>query len=92
MMDEKRFEELWQTAEAEGKGGRLATGYGAWRQRQRRIGAATAVVAVLLVTAVPLLTPNPAQDYKHVYCNRTGTTDAQWADLAETMLMESYGL
>lgn len=88
MMNEERFEELWQEAEAEGHGGRLAKGYSAWRQRQRRIGAVAAVTAVLIITAVPLLTPHQSMDYEHVYCNRTGSTDAQWADLAAEMLIE----
>ncbi len=87
-MNEERFEELWQEAEAEGYGGRLAKGYGAWRQRQRRNGVVAAVTAALIITAIPLLTNQRAMDYENVYCNRTGSTDAQWAELAAEMLTE----
>jgi hypothetical protein len=51
------------------------------------------VVAALLIVvtlAVSLYTTQFRQpkNYEKVYCNRVGTSDAQWADLAAEMLME----
>ena len=89
-MTENEFEKLWQRAEGENYGQRLAEGYGEWNQRQRRIK--SVVVASMLVAAVsvPLFSSlhQPSQEYAKVYCNRTGTSEAQWDSLASEMLME----
>ena len=89
-MTENEFDKLWQRAEVEGYSQRLAAEYPGWRRkRQRTIGMVTAslavVVLVVLVFVAQLQRP---QDYEKVYCNRVGTTDAQWVSLAAEILME----
>jgi len=89
-MTENEFDVLWQRAEAEGYSQRLASEYPVWRQKQRRtfsIVAAILIVVSVAVTAFTLQQHQP-RNYEKVYCNRVGTTDAQWADLAAEMLME----
>ena len=89
-MTEREFDELWQRAEAEGYGQRLAAEYPSWRQKQRRIKGFAIASVVVVAMALPLLNTNlhQSRDFDNVYCNRTGTTDAQWASLASEMLME----
>lgn len=89
-MTENEFDKLWQQAEAEGYGQRLVAEYPGWRRKQRRtIGMVTAslAVAVLLVLVLVAQMHQP-QNFEKVYCNRVGTTDAQWASLAAEILME----
>jgi hypothetical protein len=89
-MTENEFDVLWQRAEAEGYSQRLAAEYPVWRQKQRRtlsVVAALLIVATLAVSLYTMQARQP-QDYEKVYCNRVGTTDAQWAALAAEMLME----
>jgi len=89
-MTENKFDVLWQRAEAEGYSKRLAKEYPIWRQKQRRtlsVVAALLIVATLAVSLYTMQARQP-QDYEKVYCNRVGTTDAQWAALAAEMLME----
>jgi len=89
-MTENEFDELWQRAEAESYGQRLAAEYPAWRRRQNRIVTVVTSLVVVLAVAVSLFTIQQRQirTYEKVYCNRVGTADAQWADLAAEMLME----
>ncbi len=87
-MTENEFDKLWQQAEVESYSQRLAAEYPGWRRKQQRtIGMVTASLAVvaLLVLVAQLQQP---QDFEKVYCNRVGTTDAQWASLAAEILME----
>lgn len=89
-MTENEFDVLWRRAEAESYSQRLAAEYPAWRQKQRRM---LSVVAALLIVATVAFTVFAIQqrqlrDYEKVYCNRIGTTDAQWVALAAEMLME----
>ena len=49
-MTENEFDELWQRAEAESYGQRLAAEYPAWRRKQTRI--ITVVTSLVLVVAV----------------------------------------
>ena len=49
-MTENEFDELWQRAEAEGYGQRLAAEYPAWQRKQKRI--ATVVTSLVLLVAV----------------------------------------
>lgn len=91
-MTENEFDELWQRAEAEGYGQRLAAEYPAWQRKQKRIATVVTSLVFLVAVAVSLHTllqrqPQP-QNYEKVYCNRVGTDDAQWASLAAEMLME----
>ena len=51
------------------------------------IVAALLIVATVTVTLFTTQLRQP-QNYEKVYCNRVGTTDAQWAALAAEMLME----
>ena len=89
-MTENEFDELWQRAEAESYGQRLAAEYPAWRRKQTRI--ITVVTSLVLVVAVAVsvftIQQHQPRNYEKVYCNRVGTTDAQWASLAAEMLME----
>ncbi|MBO4480933.1 MAG: hypothetical protein J5719_00075 [Bacteroidales bacterium] len=90
-MTEREFDELWQRAEAESYGQRLASDYPAWRQKRLRMNCIVAAVCVLVATVtVSLLTVQHRQprNYEKVYCNRAGTTDEQWTSLVEEMLME----
>jgi hypothetical protein len=90
-MNEVEFDELWQRAEAEGYGQRLASEYHVWRRRRLRATYIVAVVCVVVATAaISILTAQQRQlrNYEKVYCNRAGTTDEQWVSLVEEMLME----
>lgn len=89
-MTENEFDVLWQRAEAEGYSQRLATEYPLWRQKQRRTLSVVAALLIVVTLAVSLYTTQfrQPQNYEKVYCNRIGTTDAQWAALAAEMLME----
>ena len=89
-MTQNDFELLWQRAEAENYSRKLAMEYPVWRRRQRR---ATSIVAALLIMVTVTLSlftiqQHQTRNYEKVYCNRVGTTDAQWATLAAEMLME----
>lgn len=89
-MTENEFDVLWKQAEAEGYGRRLAAEYPGWRQRQRRNVSIVAALLIIVVTAVSLFNTQVRQprDFEKVYCNRVGTSDAQWVALASEMLME----
>lgn len=89
-MTENEFDVLWQRAEVEGYSQRLAAEYPAWRQKQRRTLSVVAALLIMVTVAVSLYTSQVRQpkNYEKVYCNRAGTTDAQWASLAAEMLME----
>lgn len=88
MKNKQDFDTLWEMAEAEGHGSRLASEYPAWQARRRRnTGIALATVAVLAVTT-PMLLPNHGTgDYLKVYCNNQSANDRQWVDLAGEMLL-----
>lgn len=88
-MKENRFEELWQQAEAQGYGRRLAAEFPDWQNRRRNTHLAAAAIGVVVVVAALLTTLlRPAPDYDKVYCNRAGTPQEQWVSLASEMLME----
>lgn len=87
-MTENEFDNLWQQAEVECYSQRLAAEFPGWRRkRQRTIGMVTASLAVVVLVVLVLVAQHP-QDFEKVYCNRVGTTDAQWASLAAEILME----
>ena len=89
-MTENEFDVLWQRAEAEGYSRRLAAEYPVWRQKQRRTLSVVAALLIVVTVTFSVFTIQQLQlrNYEKVYCNRTGTTDAQWASLAAEMLME----
>lgn len=93
-MTENEFDKLWQQAEVESYSQRLAAEYPGWRRKQQRtIGMVTASLAVVVLLGLVLVLVLVAQlqqpqDFEKVYCNRVGTTDAQWASLAAEILME----
>lgn len=89
-MNEQRFEELWGRAEAEGYASRLASEYPEWRMKRRRTVGTVAGVALAIAVAIPALMPSSALENSScakVYCNRTGTADQQWVDLADELLL-----
>ena len=87
-MNNKQFDTLWDMAEAEGRGARLAAEYPAWQARRRRATGMVAAVAAVLIVATPMILPQrETGDYLKVYCNLRGSNDRQWVDLAEDMLI-----
>ena len=89
-MNEQRFEELWERVEAEGYASRLATEYPAWRTKTRRTASMVAGLALVVAVAVPALMPHKTMEstyYAKVYCNRTGTDNQHWVDLADELLV-----
>lgn len=89
-MNKQEFEQLWQYAEGAEFGRRLSEEYPAWRRAQRRTAGVMASLVVAVAVTIPLLTlTHTPKDFEQVYCNRTGTSEAQWADLAATLLIES---
>ena len=83
------FEEVWEKEEREGLLQRLRQDYPVW-QRQRRIRRTVlTTVAVLAATGISLtilLSPLSTRQYDAVACNRTGITDAHWAEVASHIL------
>lgn len=92
MMTDEQFEQLWQRAESQRYSESLMQSYVSWRHKRQVWGrVAMGVLALVLAVGVsiPLLTRQSADDFEHVYCNRTGTTDKQWIDLASELLIMS---
>lgn len=93
-MDKERFEEIWELAEADRYGQRLAAEYPAWRARRNRVVGMLAVAVIAVGVAVPLLRTGlpttPTHDgYTASVCNRTGIADQYWVDMADQLLMKS---
>ncbi len=89
-MNNQDFDRIWQEAEASGMAHRLAQEYPAWARRRQRVRngiVAMMCIGVLSATTIPLLLPQRHDDYIAVCCNRAGTNDAQWVDLAADMLI-----
>ena len=88
-MNNQDFDRIWQEAEASGMAHRLAQEYPAWARRRQRVRngiVAMMCIVALSATTIPLLLPQRHDDYIAVCCNRAGTNDAQWVDLAADML------
>ena len=84
MIDEKRFNELWEKAESEKYAKEMTAEYPAWRTRTRRRAALVLVVAV----ALPLtLSPGSSRGYEKVYCNNKAFSDSHWTEMADALLM-----
>ena len=89
-MNNQDFDRLWKEAEASGMAHRLAQEYPAWARRRVRIRngvVAMMCIGALSATTLPVLLPQHHDDYIAVCYNRTGTSDAQWVDLAADMLI-----
>lgn len=87
MIDNKKFEELWEKEERQAVQQRLQHEYPAWRQRRRVRRTALASVAVLLAVVLPTIHyPLPTKQYDSVACNRSGFADAHWAEVASHVL------
>ena len=79
-MDEKRFEEIWEMAEAEHYSHRLAAEYPAWRARRNRVAGLALLTLMAAGVGLPLLRNNslPAaqhEGYTAAVSNRTDITD-----------------
>ena len=88
-MNNPDFDRLWQEAEASGMAHRLAQEYPAWARRRQKVRngvVAMMCVGVLSATTISVLFPQHHDDYIAVCCNRAGTPDVQWVDLAADML------
>lgn len=90
MMDDRRFDALWERARAEKYAEDLAGEYPAWRTQTRRTAGMVAGLALVLAVATPLMLPShmPA-NYEKVYCNHKNINDRQWVNLADELLMEA---
>ncbi len=89
-MNEQRFEQLWNLAEAESYATKLAAEYPAWRTKTRRTTGIVMGLALVIAVAIPALMPHNAVGktyYAKVYCNRTGTADQHWVDLSNELLI-----
>lgn len=93
-MDEERFEEIWERAEAEHYGQQLAAEYPAWRARRRRVAGMAMLTVAAAGIALPLwqtsIQPVAQEEgYTVAYCNRTDIADQYWANMADELLMNS---
>lgn len=88
MIDEKRFNELWEQAEAEKYSKDLATEYPAWRTRSRRMAGTVVGLALVVAVALPItLSPGSTRGYEKVYCNNKAFNDSHWTEMADALLM-----
>lgn len=86
-MDDKRFDALWQRAEAESYASRLAAEYPAWRTRRRRTAGIMSAMVLAIAVAAPLVYhPRPSV---HIYCNNPAINDNHWTEMADALLMEA---
>jgi hypothetical protein len=88
-MDEKEFEQLWHQAEAEGYAKRLASEYPKWRTQRNRAMGMVAGLALVVAVSAPAWMPNNESKaaYAQVHCNKAGTSDQHWVDLADELLL-----
>lgn len=86
MMNEKRFEELWQSAEAVLHAERLSAEYPAWRTSRRRTAGIVTSMALAVAIAVPLSVHNTSE---HIYCNNPAVNSTHWIETADALLMEA---
>jgi ferric-dicitrate binding protein FerR (iron transport regulator) len=91
-MDEERFEEIWERAEAEHYGQRLAAEYPAWRTRRNRMAGMAMLTLAAVGIALPLwqtsLQPAPQEEgYTVAYCNSLAIAGQSWANMADELLM-----
>ena len=88
MIDEKRFNELWEKAESEKYTKEMTAEYPAWRTRTRRTASTMAGLALVVAVALPLtLSPGSSRGYEKVYCNNKAFSDSHWTEMADELLM-----
>lgn len=91
-MDEERFEEIWEMAEAEHYSHRLAAEYPAWRTRRNRVAGLALLTLTAAGVGLPLLRNNALPTAQHegytaAVSNRTDITDQYWVNMADELLM-----
>ena len=91
MIEEKRFDGLWERVEAERYAKSLASEYPAWRARRRRNMGIAALTLVVVGATLPLMLTGTNQlpqhdSYTVAYCNRANMTDQYWVDMADELL------
>ncbi len=87
MMDEKRFEELWERAEANEYATKLAAEFPAWRAARRRTAGIVTGMALTIAVAAPLaFHPHSSE---HIYCNNSSYSDSYWTETASALLLEA---
>lgn len=92
IMDEERFDKIWEMAEAERYGQRLAAEYPAWRAKRHRVTGLAVLALIVVGVGLPLwqnsLRATPRHDgYTIAYCNRTDIADQYWVNMADELLM-----
>ena len=88
MIDEKRFNELWEKAESEKYAKEMTAEYPAWRTRTRRAASTMAALVLVVAVALPLtLSPGSSRSYEKVYCNNKAFSDSHWTEMADALLM-----
>jgi len=88
MIDEKRFNELWEKAESEKYAKEMAAEYPAWRTRSRRMAGTVVGLALVVAVALPItLSPGSTRGYEKVYCNNKAFNDSHWTEMADALLM-----
>lgn len=86
-MEEKRFEELWEQAEAREYATKLAAEFPAWRAGRKRTAGIVTGLAVAVAVALPLI--HRPQPLERIYCNNPAYNDSHWTETASALLMES---
>lgn len=86
MIEERRFEELWERAEAREYATRLAAEFPAWHAGRKRAAGIVTSLALAVAVAVPLA--HRPQPLERVYCNNTAYSDSHWTETAAALLME----
>ena len=94
MIDEDKFNEVWERAEAETYASRMKTEYPHWRTRRRRtVGVAALAIATtgIALQILPTKTQPMTAGGKHsvTICNRTDMASQYWVDMADALLMEA---
>ena len=91
MVNEEKFEQLWEKAGAERYASMLAAEYPAWRVRRRRTMGVAAAVLLVAGMALPMLqNRNGLSDsYLMAYCNRNDVDTEYWVSMADELLLNA---
>ena len=88
MIDNERFDELWEREERQAVQRRLQREYPHWQRRRRVTLTTIASVAVLVAVVLPtILYPLPTKQFDSVVCNRSGIADGHWVEVAGNILI-----